>query len=281
LESIVILLSFKPDIVVGFGSLVSVPMVMLAWLLRIKTLIHEQNVIPGRANRFLARFNDKIAVSFAETEGYLKKYKRKVVLTGNPIRRELLQIDKNKALNFFGFSNNKFTILIVGGSLGSHRINLGFLETISRISDKFRLQVIHLTGPHDYDLLKRSYKDLNIQVQLFKFFDSMQYAYSAADLIISRAGASTVAEIISFRLPAIIIPYPFAYRHQLTNAKVLENKGCAIIIKDNDLNGDILMKNIENLINNPEKLKKMRSCYAGFLKMDTNKVFMDSILALN
>ena len=87
LESIVILLSFKPDIIVGFGSLVSVPMVMLAWLLRIKTLIHEQNVIPGRANRFLARFNDKIAVSFAETEGYLKKYKRKVVLTGNPIRR--------------------------------------------------------------------------------------------------------------------------------------------------------------------------------------------------
>lgn len=281
LESIAILLKFKPDIVVGFGSLACIPMLIFAWAFRIKTLIHEQNVIPGRANRFLGLFSDRIAVSFAETKDYFEKYKRKVVFTGNPIRKELVRIDKDKALNFFGFSEDKFTILIMGGSQGSHRINQEFLRAISTMSDKLGFQVIHLAGRRDYDLLQYSYKDLNINSRLFSFFQSMEYAYSASDLVISRAGASTIAEIIFFGLPAIIIPYPFAYKHQMANAGALEKIGSAIIIKDNELDGDILRQIIESLINNPQRIKNMRSRYDSLLRADANTIFTDNVLSLN
>ena len=281
LESIVILLTFRPDVVVGFGSLVCIPMILFAWLLGMKTLIHEQNVIPGRANRFLAKFTDRIAISFAQTRDYLKDYKRKVVLTGNPIRKELKRIDKNKALDFFGFNSDKFTILVMGGSQGSHRINFGFLRAVSAIPDKSRFQVIHLAGIGDYALLKNSYKGLNINSRLFNFLESMQYAYSACDLVVSRAGATTIAEIIFFGLAAIIIPYPFAYRHQIANAKVLQTIGSGIIIQDNELDSDILSKNIENLINNPERIKAMRSYYDNVSGLNANDLLADAVLSLS
>jgi len=281
LESIVILLRFRPDVVVGFGSLVCIPMILFAWLLGMKTLIHEQNVIPGRANRFLAKFTDRIAISFAQTRDYLKDYKRKVVLTGNPIRKELKRIDKNKALDFFGFNSDKFTILVMGGSQGSHRINFGFLRAVSAIPDKSRFQVIHLAGIGDYALLKNSYKGLNINSRLFNFLESMQYAYSACDLVVSRAGATTIAEIIFFGLAAIIIPYPFAYRHQIANAKVLQTIGSGIIIQDNELDSDILSKNIENLINNPERIKAMRSYYDNVSRLNANDLLADAVLSLS
>jgi len=281
LESIVILLKFKPDIVVGFGSMASIPMLIFAWTFRIKTLIHEQNVIPGRANRFLAGFSDKIAVSFAETRDYFKKYKRKVVFTGNPIRKGLVRIDKDKALNFFGLSQDKFTILIMGGSQGSRKINQEFLRVISTLSDKSRLQVIHLAGQRDYDLLQSAYKDLDMHSRLFRFLEPMEYAYSAADLVISRAGATTIAEMIFYGLAAIIIPYPFAYKHQMANARVLEKIGAAIIIKDNELDSSILMQIIDGLINNPLRLKDMRSGYDNLLRMDANALFTDNVLSLS
>ena len=279
-ESMFILAQFRPDIVVGFGSLVCVPMILFAWLFRIKTLIHEQNVIPGRANRFLAKFTDKIAVSFAETFDYLQDYKRKIVLAGNPIRGGLRPVDKNKALDFFGLKSNKFTILVMGGSLASHRINLGFLKAVSAIAGKPGLQVIHLAGAKDVDFLKENYKDLNIDSRLFNFLESMQYAYSACDLVVSRAGATSIAEIMFFGLPAIIIPYPFAYRHQLANAKVLESIGSGIIIQDKDLDSDILKKNIENLINNNDRIEAMRSCYGNIPRMNTNDLLAEAALSL-
>jgi len=280
-ESIFILLSFNPDFVVGFGSIACIPIIFLAWLFRITTLIHEQNVIPGRANRFLARFADRVAISFQESQGYFKDYKKKIVFTGNPLRKELAKIEKNKALDFFGFGNSKFTILVMGGSSGSHNVNLGLFKAISMMPDRHNLQVIHLSGPGDYDLLKQSYKDSNIKVRLFSFFRDMQFAYSASDLVVCRAGATTTAEIIFFRLPAIIIPYPFAYEHQLANARVLEKKGCAMIINDSELDKDTLKQTIEGLINNPEKIKDMQAKYDLLSSLDANNRLADSVLTLN
>ena len=280
-ESIIILLTFRPDVIVGFGSLFCIPMILFAWLFRMKTLIHEQNVIPGRANRFLAKFTDRIAVSFTETGDYFKNYKRKVITTGNPIRKELNRIDKHKALDFFGFTSDKFTILVMGGSLGSHRINSGFVRAVSAIPDKSRFQVVHLTGLADYDLLENSYEDLNINSRLFNFLVPMQYAYSACDLVVSRAGATTIAEIIFFGLAAILIPYPFAYRHQIANAKVLKNTGSGIIIQDNELDSDILRKNIKDLINNPERIKAMRSSYDNIPRLNANDLLAEAALSLS
>lgn len=277
LESAFILMKFQPDIVVGFGSLVCIPMIVFAWLFRIKTLIHEQNVIPGRANRFLARFTDRFAVSFIETYDYFKYCQRKIALTGNPIRNELKPIDKNKARDFFGFSNDKFTVLVMGGSLGSHRINTAFLRAVSIISKKHNLQVIHLSGAGDYDLLKDGYKGISVNLRLFTFLKAMQYAYSACDLVISRAGATAITEIIFFGLPAIIVPYPYAHRHQLNNAQVFSKIGSGFVIPDDKLDSDILGEVIEFLIDNPQRLEYMRLSYRNVSKCNANDLLTDEI----
>lgn len=277
LQGLILLLGFRPDIVVGFGSIVSLPLVLLAWFFRIKTLIHEQNVIPGRANRILAKFSDKVAISFAETKNFLPGSSRKIVLTGNPLRKQFKVIDKNKALDFFGLNPDKFTILVMGGSAGSHRINLGFLNAVSQIQDKGNFQVIHLTGAGDYRLLEAGYRGLGMNFRLFAFLNQVEYAYSASSLAVSRAGATTISEMIFFRLPAIIIPYPFAYAHQASNAGILEDKGCAIVIKDARLDNDKLRQTIQGLIRNPEEIKQMRGRYDNIIMPKANDLLVDEV----
>jgi UDP-N-acetylglucosamine--N-acetylmuramyl-(pentapeptide) pyrophosphoryl-undecaprenol N-acetylglucosamine transferase len=245
-----------------------------------KTLIHEQNVIPGRANRFLAKFVDKIAISFEETSDYWNDYKSKIIITGDPLRKELELIDKKKALDFFGLKSGKFTILVMGGSQGSRRINFGFLRAISAIAGKEDLQIIHLAGCADQEQLKNGYKDLRIDLRLFDFLEPIQYAYNASDLAITRAGATSIAEIIFFGLPAIIIPYPFAYEHQTQNARVLEKKGCGVIIGDSELDGDSLSRNMREIINNPDRLKKMRSSYKDMGRLNANVLLAEAVLFL-
>lgn len=264
-ESVRLLLSFNPDIVVGFGSLVSIPLIIFAWLFRIETLIHEQNVLPGKANKFLSRFVDKIAISFKESEKSFINYKNKLLFTGNPLRKKIILIAKDKALDFFRLRDDKFTILVMGGSQGSHRINLSFLESISELSDRSRLQIIHLAGYKDQNLVEKKYQELGIEARCFNFLDSMQYAYSACDLVLSRAGATSISEIIFFQLPAIIVPYPFANLHQLKNGQILENNGSAFIIEDSELEGGRLKEIIETLLNNVDLLKRMRANYAQLL----------------
>lgn len=279
-ESFFLVLEFNPDIVVGFGCIESIPIIFFAWLFRIKTLIHEQNVFPGRANRLLAFFSDRIAVSFAETKGFLKDFSDKIVLTGNLLRHQLQKIEKKEALDFFGFREDKFTILVMGGSQGSHRINMGFLRAASRMQNKEQLQIIHLTGIKDYASLNKSYKDLSVDSKIIDFFMAVHYAYSACDLIISRAGATTVSEIVFFRVPAILIPYPYANKHQSTNAEVLQKKGCAFVIDDEELDRDRLQETIGLLLRHPEKLKEMHSGYAGFITNNACGLLADEVLNL-
>lgn len=281
LESAFIILGFRPDIAVGFGTIDCVPLLLLAWIFRVKTLVHEQNVLPGRANRLLARFTDRIAISFEQTQEYLKDYRKKIVLTGNPIRQKLKRIDKFKALSFFEFNEDKLTILVMGGSLGSQRINAGFLKAISKLCDTVKLQVIHITGIKDYELIKDRYKNLNVNSRLFGFLNAMQYAYSACDLVVSRAGATSITEIMFFGLPAILIPYPYAYRHQLNNAKMLERKGCAVIIKDEELDKDILRDRIKLLMDNPEKLKDMQFGYTPLPMQNASELLVNEVISLN
>jgi UDP-N-acetylglucosamine--N-acetylmuramyl-(pentapeptide) pyrophosphoryl-undecaprenol N-acetylglucosamine transferase len=280
-ESLFLLVEFRPDYAVGFGSINSVPLLFFAWIFRIRTLIHEQNVVPGRANRFLAKFMDKVAISFAETRNYLRIDPKKIVLTGNPVRNDLVRIDKPQALFFFGFSKEKFTVLVMGGSKGAHKINTAFLHAASIMEHNYDLQVIHISGQDDYDFLKGRYKDLNTEVRLFIFLKEMQYAYSSVDLVISRAGATTIAELMTYRLPAIIIPYPFASLHQLCNAKTLEKLGSAIIINDYDLDAHLLKKTLEELMSNPDKLEIMRSRYNNIPVNNANELLENALLSLN
>lgn len=267
-KSFRILLKFKPDIVVGFGSIDSIAMVMLAWFFRIKALIHEQNVTPGRANRFLAKFADKVAISFPDSQRYFDVGERKIVLTGNPIRRSLKIVGRVEALNFFCLDKDKFTILIMGGSQGSRHINSAFLKAMVLMNNNSTLQVIHLTGEGEYKEIEEAYKKINIKAKVFGFFSAMEYAYSAADLAICRAGATTIAELIHFALPAILIPYPFAYAHQFKNAAILKEKGAGIIINDSELEAGRLNKLLETFIYNPDRALVMRKHFVFVFKYD-------------
>jgi len=240
LKSIRLLINFKPDVVIGFGSFPTVPVVLCAWFIRIKTVIHEQNVIPGRANSFLALFVDKIALSFKETVSYLSNFTSKTVITGNPLRSSLLELEKFHARSFLGLSPNKFTIFIMGGSSGSRNINAVSIEAFGAMSDRSTFQVIHLCGERDLDFLSARYRQLNIECKVYSFFDQMQYAYSASDMVVSRAGATSVTEIMFYHLPAIMIPYPYAYEHQMKNAEILRDCGLGVIIKEEEIDSVVL-----------------------------------------
>lgn len=277
--SLIILIKFKPDVTVGFGSITSVPVIIFSWFLRISTLIHEQNALPGRANRLLGWFADKIAVSFNETRAHLKNYNNKIIVTGNPLLGSLRRLDKIKALSFFGLDTDKFTILVMGGSQGSHRLNTEFLKAVSLLGNRLSLQVIHLCGKQDFELLDKGYKDLAVKFALFNFFDSMHFAYSACDLVLSRAGAVTISELIFFKLPAILIPYPYANRHQYNNAEILEKKGCAVVLDEKELDACVLKHKLELFLNDDNKLKSMQLSYEDFLSFNAGDLLVEELVS--
>ena len=280
LQALFIILAEKPDVILSFGGYVAVPSVFVGWLFSIPIIIHDQTLVSGLANKISSFFADKIAISFNQTKNYLKS-NHKIVFTGNPIRQELRVVkDRQEALSFFGFDDNKFTILVMGGSQGSHRINTCFLKAVSMITDKSRFQIIHLAGPKDLGLLDSGYRDLQAAFKLFSFLKEMQYAYSIADFAITRAGATTIAELAFFGIPAIIIPYPFAYKHQFNNAQALSKHATAILIKDNELDPEKLREVLVDLMNNPNKIKLMRSHYNRISKTNANDLLIDEVLSL-
>lgn len=281
LKALLTVAAFNPEVIVGFGSLVSVPVILSGWLLRKKTLIHEQNVLPGAANRFLAYFCDQIAISFPETKNYFPDQREKIIHTGNPLRPELKKIAKDSALAFFDFIPQRFTILVSGGSSGCQSINLGFLKAISAFPQKYKLQVIHLCGAGDYQFLAREYRHLDISLQLFSFLPQMQYAYSAADLILCRAGATTVSEIIFYQIPALLIPYPYAKQHQLANARILKEQGTAQILDDSDLKEETLGKVLKDLLENKDKIQGMRMNFARFSQPPAGAILAERIYSLS
>ncbi len=279
-EGLRIMMKFHPDVVVGFGSLHTVALLFWAWLFRIKTVIHEQNVIPGKANRLIAKFADSLAISFPQTRNYFPESRGKVVLTGNPIRKELIKLDKKEALNFFKFEEGKFNILITGGSQGSHKINAVSFAALTALPRKEDLQIIHISGVQDFTGLKAGYAGSGVTHKLFDFFPAMQYAYSAADLVICRAGATTIAELQKFNLPAVLVPYPYAAAHQASNARVLEDIGAAEVILDADLAVEKLKDKLQEFFSDAGKLKLMRQAYQKLPVLNAAEMLSNIVLTL-
>jgi len=262
-QSLAILLWFKPQVVVGMGSFHSYPIVMLAFFLGIPTLICEQNVHPSLSNRFLCRWVSKIAISFPRTKDFFPlKVRDKIYFTGNPLRSQIFKVNKEDALKKLGLDKGKLTLLFTGGSQGAHTLNLSAIEAIKLLkkegfSDK--IQIILITGKNDLKWVKESLKSIKIRSLTLSYLNQMEYAYKVSDLIICRSGATTISEITALGLPAILIPYPYATEeHQLKNAKVLQKKGAASIITEEELSGEELKENILKLINDRDLLKEMR-----------------------
>ena len=258
-ESILILKKFKPDLVIGMGGYSSGPVVLAAWMMGTKIVLHEQNLKPGITNRILFYLADRIYVSFFATANGFNP--AKVRVTGNPVRRAILaspalpeETDEHAART----DRRKFTVLVLGGSQGAHSINMAVIDTLKHLNPKRNYHFIHQTGIADEKMVKDSYMMCGISGTVRPFFHDMADLYSKADLIICRAGATTVAEVTSIGKGVIFIPYPFAAdNHQVINAKALVDEEAAEMIQENDLSGELLSSRIETLASDPEQLKNM------------------------
>ena len=248
------LTKFKPDIVIGFGGYISAPVIYAAHKLKIKTIIHEQNSIPGVSNKFLSRYVDKVLVSFKES---IKDFPNdKTIYTGNPRSEQIKDIEKIDKTTL-DFKKDKALIIIVMGSLGSLTMTKKLKETLPLFKNK-DYQVLVITGKDYYD----EYKDIKLSsnVKLVPFVDNLLGLMKDADLIVTRSGASTIAEITSIGLPAIMVPSPYVTNnHQYVNAKSLEDDGACIILKEEDFNKDSLVNLLDKTINDKKKLNSMRN----------------------
>ena len=244
-QSVSILSREKPDLVVGFGGYAAFPLVSAAFCLGVKTLIHEQNVIPGLANRVLARFSSGTAVSFVETISYLPKLKN-LRMTGNPIRSAIENGSREEALQFFNFSEDKVTLLVLGGSQGSESLNQFFVGLVRHLPREIRtrLQVLHLCGRMPTEQAEQALKESGIAGKAYSFFDRMDLVYAISDLAIGRAGATFLAEIAAKKIPAILIPYPYGNGHQHLNANAFRNCHEAVIIEQKNLTMEKLKEEV-------------------------------------
>jgi len=269
---------FKPDIVIGMGGYASIPVVLGAVVLKIKTLIHEQNLIPGKATRLLAKFVDKIAINFAESTQYLPP--KKIEVTGNPIRAQFGKISRQEALAKFNLDADKFTLLVFGGSQGAHRINEVMKEGLNFLP-KDKIQILWATGEEDYQVIKEFISKTGLKIIVEKFFYDLPIAYQVADLAVCRAGATTLAEIIACNLPAILIPYPYATaNHQEHNARLLVEKGAVVMIRDSELSTENLTKTIIELVQNRGRLNTMANNYQSFKIKDATQNVINIIYSL-
>lgn len=252
-SAVKILRSFRPDIVLGVGGYSAGPVVLAAWLLGITTALHEQNQLPGITNRIVARLVDRIYLSFEDNE---KRFKAdKVLVSGNPVRDEILTLG---TCILPGNRSEAFTVLILGGSQGAHAINEAVIKALPRLEHVSGLRFFHQTGLQDEEDIRNAYHEFGIEAQVRAFYNTIADQYKQADLIIARAGASTVAEITSIGRAAIFIPFPHAADdHQTHNAQALVNVDAAELIPQDKLNGDVLAEKILYYEKNRELLTKM------------------------
>ncbi len=260
---------FKPDVVIGTGGYASGPTLRVASSKGIPTLILEQNSFPGITNKLLAAKVDKICVAYEGMERWFPA--AKVVLTGNPVRKEIQLLAegadlRTKALNHFGLSAEKKTILVIGGSLGARTINMSIEGQLKAIKES-GVQLLWQTGKSFYSQAKASVEKNNHQsVKAFAFIKEMDLAYAAADLVISRAGAIAISELCIAGKPSILVPSPnVAEDHQTKNAKALVEKQAAIMVKDSSANESLINEALE-LIYNTERLNTLHTNIANLAK---------------
>ncbi len=264
-EAVGILRSIKPDGVIGSGSYSSAPVVTAAKLLGIRTAILEQNALPGLTNRVLGKLVDRIYISFEEARGYFPG--GRTVLSGNPIRREILE-SRGELEEEEAAGAGKFSILVFGGSQGATAINAAFLDATEYLTDIWNsLRVVHQAGEEGFEGVKAAYRRKGLKVELYRFIDDMGGAYRSADLAVCRAGATSIAEITAMGLPSILIPYPFASDdHQTVNARCLADKGAAVMIRQDNLTGSALAGVVRKLYKDPRELKAMGAAAKAFGK---------------
>ena len=267
-----IIKNFKPDLVIGTGGYSCAIPLYIALKENINTAIQEQNVLPGMVTQKLANKVKIIFISFNETKNYLKN--DNCYLTGNPIRKQIKKIDPIKSKDRFNLDLEKFTILIIGGSQGARSINIHFKENYKQYID-MNIQLIWQTGNQSADIVDEIN---NSNIRKIDFIDDIENAYSASDLIVSRAGATAISEILYLGKPSILIPYPHASEnHQELNAEALDSKGLAIMVKEEELTNGVLENKLFKLISSKNKIKKMEVNALNFSNSNASKLIKQKI----
>ena len=278
-QSLRILSAYKPQVVVSCGGYVAGPVGWVAGKMGIPIIIQEQNSFPGVTNRLLAKFAHKIFTAFREADNYLPA--EKTYISGNPTRATLNEADRTEALDSFGFDNDKPVLLVMGGSGGARTINEAMKHNIEALHDKVGLQVIWQCGQRYYDSLSTEIDTKSLKnLRLTAYLDNMAEAYAVADLVISRAGASSCSELMLTGKPSILVPSPnVAGDHQTQNAKAMADAGASLLLEDDKMK-ETVTELVEQLIRDQQNLKRMNQAALKLAKPDAAKLIAKEILEI-
>ncbi len=252
LQCLAVLRRWRPDVVVGVGGYASGPLVLAAWLLRIPTAVQEQNAVPGLTNRLLGWVVQAAFTAFPEAAASFPR--GKVHQLGNPIRRQLLENFMRPAAD-----HHRARVLVFGGSQGAHALNMRVVEALPHLADlREHLTIIHQTGARDREQVERGYRAVGFTPDVRDFITDMSRAYAEADLVVCRAGATTLAELTVCKKPSILVPFPAAAdNHQVKNARSLVDAGAAVMIEERDLTGELLAGEIRAILRSPGRREQM------------------------
>jgi len=267
-----VLRSFRPDVVVGVGGYLAGPVMLEAALANIPTLLIEPNAVPGFTNRVLASVVRAAAVGFGATAGF---YGSRARVTGHAVRKAFYDIPPKTHAT-------PFTVLIIGGSQGSRAMNECVVKSVEMLSNEaWKLNVVHQTGERDYNVVRDAYRERSVSAEVFAFIEDMPQAFVRADLVISRAGATSVAELAAAGRAAVLIPFPGATdQHQLENARVLERAGAACLIEQSALTPERLAAQVRELFGSPSRLVQMEERAKGLARPGAAKQIADWVVEL-
>ncbi len=275
-----ILKDLTPDIVIGVGGYSSGAIVLIAGLRSIPTMVHEQNSVPGLTNKLLGKIATRVCVTYHESITYFPM--GKTFLTGNPIRGKILKGDRGAACRLFSLAEDTFTVFIFGGSSGARSINRAMVDALNHLTDlRDNIQFLHQTGDRDFENIREAYRKAGMKGTVAPFIYQMAEAYAVADVVVSRAGATTLAEITALGKPAILVPYPYAAgRHQEFNAVKLREIGAAFMVPDDEIRGETLANNIRELYENEALRAEMRRSSQGLGRPDACGRIVDIAMSI-
>jgi len=280
LEARKIITRVNPDVVVGTGGYVSVAAILAAKSKRRRTLIQEQNSIPGRANKQLAKLADEVHIHFTEARRHFKD-RGKLRLSGNPVRVRLVEGRGLRTLQKYRLQSDRRTVLILGGSQGAHRINTAFTEMLTHFRGDRGVQFVIQTGKQDYRDVLNAVRHSGVRVVVKSFIHNMEELYGIADLAVARAGAMTLSELAACGVPSILIPYPHAtHDHQTENARSLAEKEAAILVPESELTGDRLAEEVRKLLHDRARLRAMGGNAFALSRPDAARHIAEAIESL-
>jgi UDP-N-acetylglucosamine--N-acetylmuramyl-(pentapeptide) pyrophosphoryl-undecaprenol N-acetylglucosamine transferase len=269
----------KPRSVIGVGGYASFPMVLAAQARRVPTLIQDQNAVPGLSNRLLGRAARAIALTYDETRRY---FGGRGTVTGNPIRAEFQKADRDRARARRATGDPRLHLFVVGGSQGSRALNDAVLAALPHLADRRdRLQIVHGTGPTDAERVTAAYAQAGFDATVLPYLQEIRAAYEEADLVLCRAGASTVSEVQACGKAAILVPLPTsAHDHQKKNAEAAARAGAAVLLEQRELTGSSLAQEIHRLLDDPKRLEAMERAAASLARPDAAARIVDLVQGL-